>query len=674
MNVQLECPACEHRFSVAGGTGASQTCPACRRSFVAKPIEPTNLASKVDAGSDGAATAPSSGPLRPHVPAPSSIRDAAADSQDSAANSDRGSGDEALRIGSTRLGVPVFDSSRRQRHVALRLGVPATFVAMLAAVCWILIALRDRGPTASTAGDAQGDPAPTVTESPSPANSAPDATADHDPSDSPAEPANDLRATPGQGRPDPTSADAPPPTPPYVDVMPTSFGSAQLTDLWLQMAPHVVEVRVDHAHGQRVVGGFIVDSRGWIATSYSAIRDASRVQVTMAGRGLRDGPALSDATDAARGIVAIDEANDIALVAINRSLIVALSELPWLTNDLTVGGERLLAARPPPAGGRMWFEEVRVDRRRRYSEMSEDERAALTAPPAESLRQPAWIIQSHENTATWPGALLVNRDGRIVGMNSGLATAGNEALAVPISAILALRDATDNPTVQNFTGAPPLAGSPSEPGALPPMGGAVTEFENDALVTAADAYLAACGAFHFLPLDEPQYETLCALGQAIVELHRRASDRDLPRDDHEAVTDCLGRITAAWQSAAETIGSTPVERLAAINQLALARSQLESRPVVTFVDLEYAAYESQEIEGQATVVVKLTGAADTTGGWLVLPATEPTVALREGYVWMLVTVIDNQRQFHVVEDGLRQVATWATGQASLPFRGWQTPD
>jgi hypothetical protein len=74
------------------------------------------------------------------------------------------------------------------------------------------------------------------------------------------------------------------------------------------------------------------------------------------------------------------------------------------------------------------------------------------------------------------------------------------------------------------------------------------------------------------------------------------------------------------------------------------------------------------------VVVKLTGAADTTGGWLVLPATEPTVALREGYVWMLVTVIDNQRQFHVVEDGLRQVATWATGQASLPFRGWQTPD
>ena len=241
------------------------------------------------------------------------------------------------------------------------------------------------------------------------------------------------------------------PLPPWTQPRKQRFSGKALRESWLAVQPHLVKLTVDSPFGTRVVTGTLIDSRGWVLTSYRAVQQARSITVQGCPKSApvsADGSA-DELVDQVRGYLATDPQHDLVILQVNRRFVISFRELEFAKQDRIVTSQRLIQCLVPTDAYPWPTTECRVRRQR-----TEDLEPAL----AERLRaagletdQMEWL--AHDNPApTLPGALLVDAEGTVQAMTLGIAPIpprSGTSVAIPAHFIRELK-ASANGVVQSL--------------------------------------------------------------------------------------------------------------------------------------------------------------------------------------------------------------------------------
>lgn len=111
------------------------------------------------------------------------------------------------------------------------------------------------------------------------------------------------------------------------------FVPSDLEDCRRDHHSRIVRLKVANAMGERLALGTIIDSRGWVVTSYRAIAGATEIRVTQSASSFdqfKSGKLLSDLV---RGVLHVDIQHDLAVLAINRRFVVNFSDIAVASED-----------------------------------------------------------------------------------------------------------------------------------------------------------------------------------------------------------------------------------------------------------------------------------------------------------------------------------------------------
>ncbi len=137
--------------------------------------------------------------------------------------------------------------------------------------------------------------------------------------------------------------------------------SGRLDDCWMRVRPFIVKLTAQTPLGPKSLTGTIIDSRGWVATSYRAIQGAGEIEVSQSPKTSDDLNSSSLLTDKVRGIIATDFEHDLAILSVNRRFVVSFSDLPMIEQDHLVISEYLVQC-VAPTGQYPWSAtECRID-------------------------------------------------------------------------------------------------------------------------------------------------------------------------------------------------------------------------------------------------------------------------------------------------------------------------
>lgn len=130
-------------------------------------------------------------------------------------------------------------------------------------------------------------------------------------------------------------------------------------ELWPKIFPSIFELRILR-HGKTTkTTGTLIDSRGWIVTSYSALRGADQVTCRLAPNQLSYNFNPTGMIDTCKSILAADESLDLAILQINRKMVEVISTLK-IAEKPPVIGVYLLAANPPDTTSFAWLSEGKL--------------------------------------------------------------------------------------------------------------------------------------------------------------------------------------------------------------------------------------------------------------------------------------------------------------------------
>ncbi len=258
----------------------------------------------------------------------------------------------------------------------------------------------------------------------------------------------------------------PEPQLPRVFAEPEFFNRYDWDQVWQRINGYLVRLEITTPTGNREATGMIVDSRGWVVTSLSAIKNATTVKVTGAAKRLQDEPLWLELSDLARGIVASDPQFDVAIIAINRSQVINLADPKLESVDNVVSSQRLLVARTPPPGQAAWITESRVGRRASYAELDEAQQRIIQKNDLSASDPFRWIVcnMASESAITEQisGSPILDLDGRVLAFTTGYSLDG-KMFAVPANVVLKLLESIGtSPQLQPFPGNR-MAGRGGEP-------------------------------------------------------------------------------------------------------------------------------------------------------------------------------------------------------------------
>ncbi|MEM7455238.1 MAG: trypsin-like peptidase domain-containing protein [Planctomycetota bacterium] len=530
MNQQhVECPVCEARFEPSSSPGSEQLCPECGRIFELTDdcfVKPTPLKTT---------PVPVAGfqtpPLATHVakaanepPQPSEVP-----------------GDNASSDGDV---TPVdFDRAKRQYTIgqsSRKNGGPLLMIGLLAIVALpLVIALpfllegslnnpesseearrrEIREAIADAENEIDAEDALAASESEIPAPDRPGDLAEDDDHDSTPLTSTDATGTDAGPETDPgesSSADTldgssessnarlvtqRPPDPEF-----TFLKEREFEDIWRRHQRRVLRLIVETPLGEHHAVGTIVDSRGWVATSFRAVAGATRIKVVQTAGDFNKFTDDNLLTDEARGVIATDPANDLAIISVNRRFVIDFSSIPLGEEDRLVGSQHLAqlgflnTGTQPGLRSPLVGREALINSRRIPEEFSAQGREVLnrygmTDPVKE------WVCNGTLENAS-PGAPLIDPDGVFQGINTDISVDDVRLVCSSKYITELTKGAEDSPepisTLSNDLAAYGLGEYES---ALSlrvghPLGDVVVKLNRAA---------SECESFRWLPSDEEQY-------------------------------------------------------------------------------------------------------------------------------------------------------------------------
>lgn len=180
---------------------------------------------------------------------------------------------------------------------------------------------------------------------------------------------------------------------------------------WEQIHPHLVNLTVHDALGSHQAVGTIIDSRGWILTSYSAIKGATKIDVTASVKSIDELPQPDLLTDVVRGIIATDAEKDIAILSINRRFVVSFADIKITTQNHIVEGEYMIQCTPPSLDDPYARHESKMKIREKFAALSDPAQGEIQR---RKLQSPGltWLATDSTN-APLPGSPLARIDGTL---------------------------------------------------------------------------------------------------------------------------------------------------------------------------------------------------------------------------------------------------------------------
>lgn len=313
--------------------------------------------------------------------------------------------------------------------------------------------------------------------------------------------------------------------------------------LWTRIQPYLVRLDVRVGSVERLVGGVIIDSRGYVATSYQAIRDAQSIQVRLAAKSLTAGEAVGDLSDEVRGLIGADESRDLAILQINRRFVSAFANLALDVKTRALPGDRCVVAVPPSPTRRLWLVDFPIRQAQPFDRLLEPLRNALTQRKLVIPAESPWLVGSLSAEQFVPGSPVFNLQAELVGLCVAAAPDQQTIAAVsaPIAGLLGQGNLAARPFPIDPAVVAQVAAETSDASLLP-------DAESPAFApadTLRKSTQAVIG-FHVFPQSPEQFQSLAQFASASIEVDDWLSSQDLEeaswkmlRDYRDAVFDRL---------------------------------------------------------------------------------------------------------------------------------------
>lgn len=416
------------------------------------------------------------------------------------------------------------------------------------------------------------------------------------------------------------------------------ISDTKLKRTWTSARPYIVKLTAQTPVGPKLVTGTIVDSRGWIATSYRAIEGATEISVSQSAKDFLKSGDSGLTKDDVRGVIATDVENDIAILSINRQLIMSLTDLPLLEKDNLLGSMYLIQCVPPTAKFPWATTECRIDRRRRLADFSEEQKTALKGDEI-SNPETKWIVHNNISPAS-AGSPLLNETGELAGITISSKrmskVSPDTAIAAPIDLVKTLlQSATDQPTSLPL---PIVGGSTNAPAT---SGMAVLPATSD--LNAASVALNKAGA----DCDTSDWSTenvddagkLVAFAERLLDAQQFVADDKTSDSDKTTLQEQIDFWTKRFKTEIlAAIDRNDDEKLAAFNKAAARQLGFSAEAVfIAFTNVKLAAIQSPRMtfesdEEQDTVTLEVVG----TDKNVITLVDKDWPVLRPGSDWLVI--------------------------------------
>lgn len=358
--------------------------------------------------------------------------------------------------------------------------------------------------------------------------------------------------------------------------------------LWSTLYPYLVELTVRTPGETRRVAGVLVDSRGWVLTSLSAIRAAQVIEVRVAAKTFNSEAVTGELRDECRGLLAEDPIHDLALLEINRRLVTAFSNLDVDPGTLIVRGDTLIGATPPPIGEKIWLFDAPIRQAETRANLGEKQQARLATATRDEGPTYVWLVCGGPPERVQAGSPLFTREGKLAALltNGSLSTEGLAATGAAIEQLRNRVHGMARPFPLELTGE---------------AGAAASQAASDPRLAALETCAAAVRAVGAFGDQADKYEIFQTFVQALLDLDRELAEQTEAseiRHELERQLDGFQRfLVEQWTLGQFTVG--------AFNALAWERSAQDGTPFVAVALVGQTGLTAPKINGRDTVVFQL---------------------------------------------------------------------
>ena len=388
----------------------------------------------------------------------------------------------------------------------------------------------------------------------------------------------------------------------------------KLKQTWVNVRPYIVKLTAQTPVGPKLVTGTIVDSRGWIATSYRAIQGATDISVSQTPKDILKSGDSGLVKDDVRGVIATDVDHDIAILSINRQLIISLTDLPLLAKDNLLGSMHLIQCVAPTKKFPWSTTECRLDRRRRLEDFTDEQKSALKADKITGDAK--WIVHNNLSPVSAGSSLLTDK-GEFAGItitSPGLAkVAPDMAIAAPVELLKKLlAGASDQPTSLPLPIVGPSATTSSGTAHSSGMPVLATTSQHHAASVAINKAGADCDAANWSTKTLDNTDLLISFAGRLLDAREYVADEKTTETEKATLEQQIEFWTKRFEEGVRAVERDD-DQLAAFNKAAAGQLGFSAEAVfVAFVDVKLAAIESPRMsfetnEEQDTVTLHIVG-------------------------------------------------------------------
>ena len=607
MNKVVECPICEAEISVPDSSNASIRCPECDRKFKITDVMMTS----VPAAANGRRVPTLA------TPAPTGVRQSKKfkelPDQDSATSreSPKSPDQEGLEQSASEFEANVSEKAtneasllevrqRYRRKNRNRTFVAVAFALVFALVigglaAWFVVRITgfDFGSTAQN--ETEKNKSDRVEALPKGGNSAVSGTS------------KASRNSP----PTAVSNKKPPPkkTIKLADLPKQKFrilNQSMMDRVWAVAQPRLVRLKVHRPSGIRNAVGTLVDSRGWILTSFHNIAGATKIEVVESAKKIDNVEDKELLKDEVRGVIAGDPGSDLLLLSINRRFVKSFGNLKTGNRSDVVQGQYVAHAAPPSTDNPYACSEVRVEERL--------EQASLPDQPAEVLQSIG--ISDNASSNVWisveekkqfiAGSTLFTRDGKLIGLHS-FSTGGRCYFLMidSLDALFAKASEKPKPLSSLFS---------AEQKAKIQAKEKRKDFGDTALREALeniDTHGAACEKFGWIATSAEDYDVLQKFAKSMSKIQSYRAEHQNDRKQADTIRE-LKTITKRWVDSFSAGYSENGTHQPSMNKMARLAAEMFNRPVLRdhqqyipcFGKVFIAGFESPDPEAMFLKIAK----------------------------------------------------------------------
>ena len=484
MQLHIECPICEQHITTPELPANKKViCPSCSRKFrfsEAAKVAPSLPAQKKPTTDPDRLSVPDATGKPPAQPISTAVQDPLGKTEAPASQSSRSTG---------KYGLALKIKKRRKRRFISTLITTAVLMIAIGVLTGLLVKQMRQSKIVKNGEPQITDPETTHAAGPS------------------TEPA--MKNSPAE-----------PKTPPKTlrQQIPKNIPNQKFAQLdpksaqscWEIVQPNLLSLKVFDGKGTHDAVGTIIDSRGWVLTSYSAVKGASKIEVSSSLKTIQYLGETELLNDVVRGYIAVNKAEDLIILSVNRRFVVAFTTINPITRNNVVKSEFLLQCAPPSLQNLYGGVETRIESRGTLNSLNAVAQATATRMKLKNTDL-VWF-SAQTSTQSLPGTPLFKIDGDLAALLSFRIDEDN--FFVPVNSVNELKAGATGDIK------PLKELSPSSE-----TSDFISISDNNPMresVVKLNQLTDACKQFDWIPTTETEFETLQSLITSYTEIKKQA--------------------------------------------------------------------------------------------------------------------------------------------------------